>query len=252
MQQVTGPKALTDYILNLSKSKEAKSNLNLLIQGILAGGYIAIGAIGYFKLAANIADPGLAAFLASLVFPLGIIAILKLQSELFTSGCLIMTSFYAGETKLHKIFKILIKVILANLIGAIFIAILTNASGVFDEQTMGLVIEKAFFKVHMPFGKLLVSGILCNIIVCTAMCMAYSSRDEISKIVLLWLAITVFALSGTEHVVANMYYLFTAYFAGAEISILEILYNLSVSAIGNFIGGGIIVAGANYIVTKTS
>jgi formate/nitrite transporter FocA (FNT family) len=81
--------------------------------------------------------------------------------------------------------------------------------------------------------------------------MAYSCRDEIAKIVVLWLAITVFVLSGTEHVVANMYYLFTAYFAGADISLLEILYNLSVSALGNFVGGGIIVAGANYITFKS-
>jgi formate/nitrite transporter FocA (FNT family) len=62
-----------------------------------------------------------------------------------------------------------------------------------------------------------------------------------------WLAITVFVLTGTEHVVANMYYLFVAYFNGAEISLLQIFYSLSIAAIGNFIGGGIIVSGANYL-----
>ena len=97
-----------------------------------------------------------------------------------------------------------------------FISVLTNTSGIFDEKIMGLVFEKALIKIHMPLGQLLVSSILCNIIVCTAICMAYSCRDEIAKIVVLWLAITVFVLSGTEHVVANMYYLFTAYFAGAD------------------------------------
>jgi formate/nitrite transporter FocA (FNT family) len=49
-----------------------------------------------------------------------------------------------------------------------------------------------------------------------------------------------------------MYYLFTAYFGGAEISLLEILYNLSVSALGNFVGGGIVVAGTNYIIGQQS
>lgn len=251
MQQKSGPKALTDYILNLSKDKEGKSQLKLIVQGILAGAYIAIGAIGYFKLAATIADPGLAAFFGALVFPMGIIAILQLQTELFTSGCLIITSFYAGNTRLYKILKILAIVLLGNLMGAVFISVLTNTSGIFDEKIMGLVFEKALIKTHMPLGQLLVSSILCNIIVCTAICMAYSCRDEIAKIVVLWLAITVFVLSGTEHVVANMYYLFTAYFAGADISLLEILYNLSVSALGNFVGGGIIVAGANYITFKS-
>lgn len=251
MQQVSGSKALTEYILNLSKSKENKSLLKLILQGILAGMYISIGAIGYFKVAATIADPGLAAFLGATVFPLGIIAVLLMQAELFTSDCLIMTAFYGGKTKLHKILKILAVVLIANLMGCIFISFLTNVSGIFDTTIMDMVIEKSIAKVHMPFGKLIISGILCNIIVCTGVCLAYSCKEEITKIVVLWLSITVFVLSGTEHVVANMYYFFTAYFNGAEISMLEIMYNLSVSAIGNFIGGSI-VAGANYIIAERS
>lgn len=247
MQQTSGPKALTNYILHLSKHKAEKSYFILLVQGILAGIYIAIGAIGYLKLVAATEDPGLGAFLGAFVFPLGIIAVLFMHAELFTSDSMVMTAVYAGRTKLHKILKILFLIIIANLIGSIFIAYLTNASGIFNKEVMELVIEKAAGKVQMPFDKLLVSGILCNIIVCTGVCLAYSCNDEISKTVVLWLAITVFVLTGTEHVVANMYYLFTAYFGGADITLLDILYNLSVSALGNFIGGGVIVSGANYI-----
>jgi len=250
MQETTGPKALTEYLLKITKNKENKPYLKLIIQGILAGSYIAIGAIGYFKLAGSIADPGLAAFFAALVFPLGIIAVLQMQAELFTSNCLIMTALYAGKTKVYNILRILAMVLLANLIGSVFISYLTNVSGIFNEQTMGLVFEKAISKAHMPFDKLIFSSILCNIIVCTGMCMAYNTKNESAKIIVLWLAITVFVLSGTEHVVANMYYLFTAYFAGADITLLEIIYNLVISGLGNFIGGGLIIAGANYIIAK--
>lgn len=247
-----GPKELTEYILKITKDKEEKNLLKLITQGILAGSYISIGAIGYFKLAGTISDPGLAAFLGALVFPLGIIAVLLIQAELFTSNCLIMTALYARRTKISKIIKILTIVLLSNLIGCIFISYLTNASGIFDAQIMDLVIEKALAKVHMPIGKLFISGVLCNIVVCTGICMAYVCKDEISKIIALWLSISVFVLTGTEHVVANMYYLFTAFFAGAEITIVEILYNLSVSALGNFIGGALLIAGANYIIAERS
>ena len=44
-----------------------------------------------------------------------------------------------------------------------------------------------------------------------------------------------------------MYYLFAGLFSGADIGFKDIFYNLAVSGIGNFIGGGIIVAGINYI-----
>lgn len=247
MANYSGPKALTEYILYQSKHKANKRFTILLVQGILAGMYIAIGAIGYLKLSAAMADPGLGAFLGAVVFPLGIIAVILMQAELFTSDSMVMIAVYAGRTKIYKILRILVLILFSNLIGGIAVAYLTNVSGIFNETVMSLVIDKAIHKVHMPLGQLFTSAILCNIIVSTGVCLAYSCREEISKVVVVWLAITVFVLSGTEHVVANMYYLFIAYFGGANISLSEIAYNLSVSAIGNFIGGGVIVSGINYL-----
>jgi formate/nitrite transporter len=249
MKNYSGPKALTEYILYQSKHKANKSFMILLVQGILAGMYISLGAIGYLKLAANTVDPGLGAFLGAFVFPLGIIAILLMQAELYTSDTMVMIAVYAGRTKINKIIRILLLIFVANLIGAIFAAFMTQTSGIFNENVMAFVIEKAIHKVNMPVGQLISSGILCNILVSTGVCLAYSCRDEISKIIVVWLAISVFILSGTEHVVANMYYLFIAYMGGADITLSNIFYHLFVVAIGNFIGGGIIVSGVNYLLS---
>ncbi len=247
MKTYSGPKALTEYILYQSKHKANKTFPILLVQGILAGMYIAVGAIAYLKLASGLSDPGLGNFLGALVFPVGIIAVLFMQAELFTSDTMVMLAVYTKHTKIRKIFRILFIILIANLIGAIIVALMTTKAGVFNDATLSLIMEKAEHKVHMPFDKLLISGILCNFIVSTGVCLAYSCREEISKVVVVWLAITVFVLSGTEHVVANMFYLFTAYFGGSDVSLIQIFYNLSVSALGNFIGGGIIVSGANYL-----
>ncbi len=243
----SGPKALTEYILYQSKNKANKRFIILLIQGILAGLYISIGAIGYFKVATSQIDPGLGVFLGALVFPVGIIAILLMQAELFTSDTMVMIAVYDRRTKLNKIFSILVLIFFANLLGAVFAALLTHGGGIFNQTTMDVIISKASHKVHMPTSQMLFSGVLCNIIVSTGVCLAYSCRDEIAKILVVWLAITVFVLSGTEHVVANMYYLFVAYFGHGPISLGEIFYALFIVAIGNFIGGGIIVSGVNYM-----
>lgn len=247
MKTYSGPKALTEYILYQSKHKAKKTFPILLVQGILAGVYIAIGAIAYLKLSAGFSDPALGNFLGAVAFPVGIIAILFMQAELFTSDTMVMIAVYAGHTKITKILRILMLILLSNLIGAIFMAFMTGAAGIFDEKTMALVIEKAVHKVHIPTARLFASSILCNIVVCTGVCLAYSCKDEISKIVVVWLAITVFVLTQSEHVVANMYYLFMGYFNGANITLGQILYSLSISAVGNFIGGGILVSGANYL-----
>lgn len=247
MKVYSGPKALTEYILYQSKHKAEKSFLILLVQGMLAGLYIALGAIGYLKLAAGVADPGLGSFLGALVFPVGIIAVLLMQAELYTSDSMVMIAVFAGRTRIYKIIRILLIILAANLIGSILTAYLSGAAGIFDQKTLALLAEKAVHKVHLPLYQLLASSILCNIIVSTGVCLAYSCREEISKVVVVWLTITVFVLSSTEHVVANMYYLFAAYFNGADITLTQIFYNLSVAAVGNFIGGGIIVSGANYL-----
>lgn len=247
MTNHSGPKALTEYILKLSKNKASKRIVILLVQGFLAGMYIAIGAIASLKVSASITISGFGDFLGALVFPLGIIAIIIMQAELFTSDCLVMTAIYAGRTKISRIFRILCVIFVSNLLGAVLIALFTKTSGIFGGAVTSLVIDKALFKVHMPLGQLLASSILCNIIVCTGVCLAYSCKEEIAKIVVLWLAIAVFVLSGTEHVVANMYYLFAALFSGAKLTAKDIFYNLAVSGIGNFIGGGVIVSGINYL-----
>ena len=160
MQNTSGPKALTEYILQLSRDKSKKTFLILLVQGILAGTYISLGAIAYFRIAASTTDPGLGAFLGALVFPFGIIAVLIMQAELYTSDCMVMTAVYAGRTRMHKIFKTLGIVLIANIIGCIFIAYITNVSGIFNDDVMALVTDTAIKKAYMPFGRLLISGIL--------------------------------------------------------------------------------------------
>lgn len=125
MNPILGPKTLTDYILNQTAAKSKKSNLTLLLQGILAGLYIAIGAVGSIKVSASFPAPGLGDFLGAVVFPVGIIAIIVMQAELYTSNCMIMASVYAGQSKLKQIVKILSLILFANLLGAVIASGLT-------------------------------------------------------------------------------------------------------------------------------
>lgn len=103
----SGPKALTEYILYQSKHKADKSLGILIVQGILAGMYIAMGSVAYLKLAASTADTGIGVFLGAAVFPIGIIAILLMQAELFTSDTMVMIAVYDGRTRFNTILGIL-------------------------------------------------------------------------------------------------------------------------------------------------
>lgn len=239
-----------DYIVAAGKSKTEKPLRVLILQAILAGMFIAMGAIGYFKLVAYTTDPGLGKFLGALVFPTGIIAILLLGSELFTSDCMAILAAYKKKVTLASIIKMLVIVICFNLVGAIIMAALTTGAGIFSGHMLEIVEKVAIKKTTMPVSQMFISAVLCNIIVCSGVMMAYSAKTEIGKILAIWFPIAVFVLTGTEHIVANMFYLMMALFNGAAITISGIATNFAVVTIGNFIGGGVIVSGFNYLLDK--
>lgn len=241
---------IIDYIVVAGKSKTEKKLRALVIQGILAGMFIAMGAIGYFNLVAHTAEPGLGKFLGALIFTTGIIGILLVGAELFTSNCMAILSVYNKKVKLSSFMKMLIIVLTANLAGAIIMAFLSTGAGIFNEQMLNAVIKSAVVKTNMPILQMFISAILCNVIVCSGVMMAYSANTVTGKIMAIWFPITVFVLSGTEHIVANMFYLVMAFVNGASITITGIMTSFGVVTLGNFIGGAIIIAGANYYINK--
>lgn len=241
---------IIDYIVDAGKSKTEKKFRAVVLQGILAGMFITMGAIGYFSLVTYTVDPGLGKFLGALIFTTGIIAVLLLGSELFTSNCMAILSVYKKSVKLGSFMKMLIIVLCANLVGTVIMALLTTGAGIFSEQMLETVFKTALVKTNMPIGQMFISAILCNIIVCSGVMMAYSANTVIGKIMAIWFPIAVFVLSGTEHIVANMFYFMMAFINGASITIAGIVTSSLVVTLGNFIGGSIIIAGVNYYIDK--
>jgi hypothetical protein len=80
-----------------------------------------------------------------------------------------------------------------------------------------------------------------NWLVCLAVWMAFSAEDVGGKILAIFFPILGFVAIGFDHVVANMFFLPAALFAGIDISIPEILVNLGMSFVGNLVGGGLFV-----------
>jgi hypothetical protein len=81
-----------------------------------------------------------------------------------------------------------------------------------------------------------------------AVFLAIASRDVISKIAAIWWPVVCFAGLGTEHVVANMYFIPLALFLGAPEPLTVSFYiwkSMIPSLLGNIVGGGFFV-GAVY------
>lgn len=99
---------------------------------------------------------------------------------------------------------------IGNFVGAVVMTGLSSLSGQWDYSD-GLLgaytIKVALAKVDITFLKGLCSGILCNVLVCGTVFMALCAKEIAGKLLAIFFGVFVFAVSGYEHCVANMYYI---------------------------------------------
>lgn len=262
---------IIENTINDYTHKANYSVVKMVLYGILAGIFIAIGAQGSLLAIHNIADPGIAKTVAGVVFPVGLMFIVLIGGQLFTGNCLLFMAGLDKKISWGKIAKNLAIIWVSNLIGALFIAVMCYFSGQFDFNHGALgayTIKNAVAKANVdPFQGFL-SGILCNIIVCAAILAAASAKDVVGKVFSVFFPIFVFVISGFEHCIANAYYLPAGFLAARNSEYVEIakevyhiteeqinsltvsnafLNNLIPVTIGNIIGGGIIISGIMFL-----
>ena len=179
----------------------------LLGKAILAGVMIGLGAAASSVVAHTISDVGLARLVAAIVFPVGLMMVMLLGAELFTGDCLVAMSAMDGKQKMRKVTNLLFIVYLGNFAGATLLALFVGMSGQLNYSNGMLgayTIKVALAKVNISFSQGIVSGLLCNILVCAAVLMAMCAKDITGKLLSIFFTIMLFVTAGFEHCVANM------------------------------------------------
>lgn len=269
----TADKIMENYE-NSSYNKMVKSPFEIMVAAVLAGMFIAFGASSSNVAAFGIEDVGMARTLTGCVFPVGLMLIVLVGGELFTGDCLMFAGFLDRRYKARQMARVLIFVYLGNLLGSAVLAWLIACSGQWNYGSGALAaytIKIAYGKVHLSFGSALISGILCNILVCFAVLTAGAAKDVTGKIWGCFFPILAFVLAGYEHCVANMYYIVAGIIAASkpeyaaramelygyteqELASLNFgnmfAVNLLPVTIGNIVGGMVFVAMPMYYLTK--
>lgn len=192
------------------EAKVQMSTNRLFGKAVLAGAMIAFGAAASSVAAHTISDVGLARLAAAVVFPVGLMMVMLLGAELFTGDCLVAMAVLDRKQKIKSLLRILLMVYLGNFVGATLLAILISMSGQLDFSAGMLgayTIKVAAAKVNISFVEGVVSGLLCNVLVCAAVLMAMCAKDITGKLVAIFFTIMLFVTAGFEHCVANMYYI---------------------------------------------
>lgn len=257
-------------------SGKVKANLPLVkmvLLGILAGIFIAIGGEASSLASHNIDNVGLARTITGAIFPVGLMMIVLVGGELFTGNTMIIMAVMDKQATVLQYVRNLVVVWFSNLVGSLIIVFLTFYSGQWNYTAGGLgayTIKIAYGKVNLDFGTAFASGILCNILVCVAVLMAIAAKDIAGKIWAIFFPIFAFVISGFEHCVANMYYIPAGMIAAtnptyaakaeelygisadglAKLSMGGIIHNMIPVTLGNIVGGGLMVGAFLYIINK--
>ena len=255
--------------------KAERSILQMILLGIMAGAFIALGGATSNVAVHGIADVGLSRALAGAIFPVGLMLIVFVGGELFTGNCLISMAVLDKKTSIGKMIRNLVIVYFSNLAGALIIDFLIFFSGELNYSGGGLgayTIKVALAKVNISPVAGVTSGILCNMLVCLAILAAGAAKDIAGKVWAIFFPIWAFVIGGFEHCVANMFYIPAGmlaasnpdYVAKAEelygitaeqcagLTVINSFNNFIPVTIGNIIGGAVFI-GLMYflIVVKT-
>lgn len=236
-----------EIVNNNIDGQVTKANLpfgKMIILGILAGAFIALGGVSSNVAVHNIANVGLARTLAGAIFPVGLMLVVLVGGELFTGNCMLIMAWLDKKIKFSQIIRNLVVVYFSNLIGALVIDVLVFYSGQFDYTGGGLgayTIKVAVAKANIAPGTAIASGILCNILVCLAILMAAAAKDVAGKILAIFFPIWAFVIGGFEHCVANMFYIPAGMLAATNQSYVakaEELYGITSQQCSNLLSAG--------------
>src|SRR6516165_3864057 len=240
-----------------------KANLPFLASfmlAIVAGGGIGFGAL-YYTIVASDASLSFATVrvVGGLAFTLGLALVLIGGAELFTGNNLIVMAWASGKVSTQTMLRNWTIVWFGNLLGALGLIVLVYFSHHLDmnDGRIGLsVLNTASGKIRPDMVTLFFKGVLCNILVCAAVWLAYAGRSVTDKLMAVILPVSAFIAAGFEHCVANMYFLPLAWlliqtghvpanFDASPITITGIIHNLIPVTLGNIVGGAGLV-GAFY------
>jgi formate transporter len=232
-----------------------------LVLGILGGSFISLGVMYYLFTIANPAGhPGLAQIFAPLFYAMGYILAFLAGAEVFTTNNLAMMSFASGRVTVWELSRNWILVLFANVIGASIVVLMFILSGqvdAYDGALADYVVKASAEKLSLTYTQNFFQGVFGNFLICSGAWISLAGRSVTDKILGLILPLSAVPALGFQHFTGNLFYKILAFILapdtelieiGTDITLVNTAANLSVVALGNIVGGGVLIALVYYFV----
>jgi len=225
----------------------------ILVLAVLAGAFITFGALFSVLLSTGVKTVGLKLLMQGFGFSVGFFMVILSQAVLFTETNVVLPASYLKCTRSDVAIgalKFWVLAIVGNAAGAFAVGVLLNFTQAFPIEIINnfsSVIDKKMS--YMSGGTLahwfqiVISGVFGNWMVGMAAIFALMGRTIIGKYIPIFLLVTLFVAGNLQHSPANMGYFSLAIPLGIGPGWdSAILWNLIPAAIGNVIGGTLLVA----------
>lgn len=248
------PAEIAKSTVGIGKTKAAMPGMKIFLLGILAGMFISLAGLGANTVSCTVENASIAKLLGACVFPGGLAMVVVAGGELFTGNTLMIMAALEKEIRVLHMLRNWVIAYFGNLVGAVLVAAMACYGGqynLFGGALAATTIQVASNKVALDFGKAVLLGILCNFLVCIAVWMSFGAKTLSGKLLMVYMPVMLFVLSGFEHSIADMYYIAAGLFAkisypdvaaeiagAANLNIATMFTrNLIPVTIGNIIGG---------------
>lgn len=241
----------------LSKKAQASAQLvqtrplEYMVRAMLAGIYLGFATIFCLKTVNGMyinGDP-MAGFVAALLFGVALVMIVYGGAELFTGNTMYFAiSTLSGITSVKMMIRVWTLCFIGNLLGGLFFALLMAPTGIIQELGMdNWLFALVEGKMNHTTMEIFFRAILCNWLVCMAIFLPKTLKNEFAQIFTLMLLVSVFFVSSFEHVIANLvsFSLVLIIPHPETITISKAIHNVIPATFGNIIGGALFM-GALY------
>ena len=251
------PAEIARMVETRGTAKAAAPVVTTLVLGIVAGAFIALGAVlATVVSTGSTLGVGPTRLLAGAAFSLGLILVIVGGAELFTGNNLLMMSWVGRQIALRRLLRNWVIVYVGNAVGAVSVAMLVYAADwwkLADHSVGVTALSIAAGKSGLSFQVAFVRGILANALVCLAVWLATAGRSVTDKVLAIVFPISAFVAGGFEHSIANMYFIpvglllsrqsevvAAAGLSPAALTSLDwagMLTNITAATLGNIVGG---------------
>ncbi len=255
------PDSVAKRVLKIGVKKTNYPAYKTFTLGLMGGGFISMGALyEIFILAHPDISSGAALVVAPFFYAVGYIMAFISGAEIFTTNNLSAMGWASGELTLFEISKNWTIVLVANLLGAMFIVTLFYFSGLANQLDNAFVeTAKTISAEKLSFNPIetVIIGIFGNLLICAGLWIAMAGRTVADKFIALLVPVAAVPALDFQHSTGNMFQFFFALITEtegvdlelpSEVTFWAISSNLFFVSIGNIIGGGVMIAIIYYFV----